>query len=133
MTLPAPGGDEIHETNSTRTASIRRAPRYGVFIGLGAIVGILVTVIVTTSFPADPDVGMWATVAYMSLYGVSAGVALGAVAALIADRVSRRRARVVTVERGAVEIVPEPEPEPEPVADSTADRASPPATDDTVS
>lgn len=91
------------ERDEPRTASVRRAPKYGAFIGVGAILGILVTVLVTTAFPADPAVGMWATVAYMSLYGISAGVALGAVAALIADRVSRRRARVVTVERGSVE------------------------------
>lgn len=90
------------EQHQTRTARVRRAPRYGAFIGVGAIVGIVVTVAVTTAFPADPDVGMWATVAYMSLYGVTAGVVLGGLAALIADRVSRRRARIVEVERGAV-------------------------------
>ncbi len=91
------------ESNEARAARVRRAPRFGAFIGVGAIVGLLVTVIVTTSFEADPSVGMWATVAYMSLYGVTGGVLLGAVAALIADRVSRRRARIVAVERGAVE------------------------------
>jgi len=81
---------------------MRRAPRFGAFIGVGAIVGIVVTVAVTTSFPADPAVGMWATVAYMSLFGVTAGIVLGAVAALIADRASRRHTQVVSVERGTV-------------------------------
>jgi len=117
------------ERDETRTARVRRAPKIGVFIGVGAIVGIIVTVAVTTSFPADPNVGMWATVAYMSLFGVTAGIVLGAIAALIADRVSRRRAQVVTVERGRVTAdaaptaptptetapaEPEPEAQPEP-------------------
>ncbi len=91
------------EQNEPRTVSVRRAPRYGAFIGVGVIVGIIVSVALTTAFPADPDVGMWATVAYVSLYGIAGGILLGAVAALIADRVSRRRARVVQVERGRVE------------------------------
>ena len=90
------------ERDETRSARVRRAPKIGVFIGVGAMVGIIVTVAVTTAFPADPSVGMWATVAYMSLYGVTGGIVLGALAALIADRVSRRRAKVVTVERGRV-------------------------------
>lgn len=99
------------ETHETRTASVRRAPKYGAFIGLGAVVGLLVTVVATTAFPADPEVGMVATVGYMSVFGVSAGAALGAVAALIADRVGRRRATVVEVERGVVETLPEPSAE----------------------
>lgn len=98
--------DELQET---RPARARRAPRFSVFIGLGIIVGLIVTAAVTTSLPADPAVGMWATVAYMSLYGVTGGAVLGAIAGLIADRVSRRRATIVTVERGRVqERVPGP-------------------------
>ncbi|MBO9577783.1 MAG: potassium transporter Trk [Microbacteriaceae bacterium] len=97
-----------NETHEQRTARVRRAPKYGVFIGLGAIVGLLVTVAVTTSFPADPAVGMWGTVGYMSLYGVSAGVVLGAVAAIVADAVSRRGSKLVEVERGAVQPAAEP-------------------------
>jgi len=100
------------ERDETRSAMVRRAPRFGAFIGVGVIVGIIVTVAVTTSFPADPSVGMWATVAYMSLYGVTAGAVLGAVAALIADRVSRRRAKPVSVERGRVSGSAEPQTQP---------------------
>ena len=130
MTLPesAAGGasqasqaDESHESHETRVASLRRAPRIGVFIGLGAIVGIIVTVAITTAFPADPNVGMWATVAYMGLFGVTGGIVLGAIVGLIADRVSRRHTQIVTVERGTIEWEPESEP---PAADPTVDSAS---------
>ena len=97
------------QSKQAQSARVRRAPRFGAFIGVGVIVGIVVTVALTTSFPADPAVGMTATVAYMSLFGITAGIVLGAVAALIADRVSRRHAQVVTVERGKV-VHEEPQP-----------------------
>jgi uncharacterized membrane protein len=97
----------------------------GVFIGLGAIVGIILTVSITTAFPADPAVGMWATVAYMSLFGVTGGIVLGAIAGLIADRVSRRHTKLVTVERGRIDWETGPETKPaaaEPAVDSADDR-----------
>jgi len=97
------------ETHDVEQATIRRAPRLGRFIGLGALLGFVVTLIVTMQFPADPDVGMTATVAYFALYGVSAGVVLGAVVGLIADRVSRRRSQPVTVEHAVVEEEPRAE------------------------
>jgi len=100
--------DEPVETHETRMATVRRAPRYGVFIGLGIVLGVIVAIALTLSFPADESVGMLPTVAYVSLYGIAAGAVLGAVVALIADRVSRSRVRVVEVERGAVEAAAEP-------------------------
>lgn len=82
---------------------IRRAPKLGVFIALGALVGAIVTLIVTSQFPADPSVGFAATAGYFLLYGIPAGVVLGAVVALIIDRVSIARSRTITVEREVVE------------------------------
>ena len=93
---------------------IRRAPKLPVFLVLGAVVGALVTLIVTSLFPADKHVGFAATVGYFMLYGIPAGVVLGAVVGLILDRVSTRRAKTVLVEREVVGEVGEPErPEPE--------------------
>jgi len=82
---------------SETEVSIRRAPRIGVFLILGAMLGLLVTLIVTSLFPADPNVGFLATFAYFCLYGIPAGIALGALVALVFDAVSRRRAKTVTV------------------------------------
>ena len=79
------------QTKQAQSARVRRAPRFGAFIGVGVIVGIVVTVALTTSFPADPAVGMTATVAYMSLFGITAGIVLGAVAALIAEQLRGRQ------------------------------------------
>ena len=84
---------------SESEVSIRRAPRIGVFLIFGAMLGALVTLILTTQFEPDPKVGFLATFAYFCLYGIPAGVALGGVVALVLDLVSSRRARTVTVTR----------------------------------
>lgn len=82
---------------------IRRAPKYAAFVVVGALVGAIVTLIVTAQFPADPGVGFGALFAYFALYGITGGIVLGAVLAIIIDRVSARRAKTVSVER---EVVP---------------------------
>ena len=87
--------------------SIRRAPKVPVFLVLGALLGFIVTLALTASFPTDPKIGFPATFGYFLLYGVPAGVVLGGVVAIILDRISSRRAKSVTVEHVTVD--PEPE------------------------
>lgn len=87
---------------SQSEVSIRRAPRIGVFLVLGALVGALVTLVLTSLFEPDPNVGFVASYAYFCLYGIPAGVALAAAIALVLDAISKRRARTVTVERDEV-------------------------------
>ena len=82
---------------------IRRAPKLGVFLLVGAAVGALVTLVLTSLFPADPAIGFAATFGYFLLFGAPFGAVLGAVVGLIVDRVSIARARTVTVEREIVE------------------------------
>lgn len=74
---------------------IRRAPKFSVFIVLGAVVGALVTLILTSLFPVDPSVGFGALFGYFAFYGVTAGVLVGAITALVFDRVLARRATTV--------------------------------------
>jgi hypothetical protein len=105
-------------------ANIRRAPKIPVFIVFGALIGGLVTIGLTVSFPVDQTVGLPATVGYFLLYGIPAGMALGALAAIVLDRVSARRTRTVTVEQTVVDPLPY-EGDDEPAADD----ASPPADD----
>mgnify|MGYP003945942375 CR=1 FL=1 len=83
-------------------ATVRRAPKFGAFIAVGGLIGFLVTAIVTMQFPADPAIGMTALVAYFSIFGVSAGAAIGALLALVIDRRSRRNVHQVTVEHAEV-------------------------------
>lgn len=87
---------------SESEVSIRRAPRIGVFLVLGAFVGAIVTLILTSMFRADPNVGFAASYAYFCLYGVPAGLVLGALIALVLDAISKRRARTVTVARDEI-------------------------------
>ena len=85
---------------------IRRAPKLPVFLVLGALLGFLVTLILTSQFKPDPHVGFLASFGYFLLYGIPAGVVVGALVGLVFDRVSIARARTVTVER---EVVGEPD------------------------
>lgn len=87
---------------SESDVSIRRAPRIGVFLIFGALLGGLVTLILTSLFEPDPAVGFLATFAYLCLFGIPAGVVLGALVALVFDVVSTRRARIVTVARDEI-------------------------------
>ena len=73
------------------------------FLVLGAFVGALVTLILTSQFPADPAVGFAATAGYFLLFGVPAGVALGAVGRADHRPCLASRARsTVTAEREVV-------------------------------
>lgn len=87
---------------SESEVSIRRAPKVGVFLVLGAVLGAIVTLILTSLFTADPTVGFLASFAYFCLFGVPAGLLLGAIVAIVLDVISTRRARTVTVARDEV-------------------------------
>jgi hypothetical protein len=84
---------------SESDVSIRRAPRIGVFLIFGAMLGAIVTLVLTSLFEPDPAVGFLASYAYFCLFGIPAGVVLGGLVALVLDLVSTRRARTVTVTR----------------------------------
>jgi MFS family permease len=79
--------------------SIRRAPKFSAFMIVGGGLGAITTFILTRLFPVDPLVGFWALFAYFALFGITAGVLLGALLALLLDWRSRRRAKTVVVER----------------------------------
>lgn len=96
---PQPAAPE----GEVQDATIRRAPKYAAFVVVGGLVGFVVTAIVTMQFPADPNVGLIALVAYFSLFGVSAGIVIGAVIAIVLDRRSLRRARPAKVEHAEVD------------------------------
>ena len=65
---------------------------------VGGGLGAVATFILTMAFPVDPSVGFGTLFGYFSLFGIPAGVAVGALVALIADRSSRRRAKSATAE-----------------------------------
>ena len=91
-------------TETTTEVRVRRAPRLPVFLVLGAVVGAILTLVATATIGhVDPKVGFTATFGYFCVFGVPAGIALGAVVGLLLDRRSQRRARIVTAEHERVE------------------------------
>lgn len=88
--------DETDAANETEVR-IRRAPKYPAFMIVGGGIGAIVTFVLTALFPVDPKVGFAALFGYFALYGVTGGVLVGALLALLFDRVLLRRARPATV------------------------------------
>lgn len=86
---------------------VRRAPKFGAFMVVGAGIALILTLIVTSLFPVDPSVGFGALFGYFCIYTIPAGVAIGAIIALVLDRRSLKRARTVAAEHEAVEAVAE--------------------------
>jgi hypothetical protein len=75
---------------------IRRAPKFSVFLILGAVLGVIAALVLTVTFPIDPNVGFGPTFGYFAIFGVTAGVFVGAVIAIILDRLLARRAKTVS-------------------------------------
>ena len=78
---------------------VRRAPRYYRFLIFGLLIGGLVTLGVTWMFPEQPDFSRLQVAGLLAIFVLPIGAALGALAALVIDRVSRRRARTIEMER----------------------------------
>ena len=96
----------MSETHSETEVTIRRAPKVGVFLILGGAVGAVVTLVLTMLQPDDAKVGYAALLGYFLLFGIPAGVTVGALVALVLDRVSRRRAKTAIAEHTVVEAPP---------------------------
>ena len=98
---------ESLETDQTSdTVTVRRAPRYGRFITLGAIVGAIAALILTFAFSGEPTIegeliefDKGQVFGFLLLICATIGVALGALVALLIDRSTARRARSVAVVR----------------------------------
>jgi H+/Cl- antiporter ClcA len=87
------------ETVTSETVRVRRTPRYARFMLVGALVCVVAAFIVTYSFPQGAGYDRNTVFGFMLLVAIAVGVALGALAALIADRIARKQARTVTADR----------------------------------
>jgi uncharacterized membrane protein YbhN (UPF0104 family) len=84
---------------SVDQVTVRRAPRYYRFMVLGLIVGVVVTLVLTFAFPEQDEFNRFQVFGFTGIFITGICVGLGAVVAIVLDRVSRRRARTVSVER----------------------------------
>lgn len=98
--------DQPRSTVTSDEVRVRRAPKYGRFIIAGALLGFIGALIATTAFPVDEKVGFVPMLAYLSCYGIPAGVVVFSVIAIVVDRATARRARTVQAERESVEAPP---------------------------
>lgn len=95
-------------THQTVEATVRPVPRYGVFIGLGVVLGIIVAGILTAVGSYEPSAALSVVYppgqvfGFALLWTVPIGVAVGGGVALILDRLARKRARVVRVDHERV-------------------------------
>lgn len=97
---------ELETDQTSDTVTVRRAPRYGRFITLGAILGAVAALILTFAFSGEPTIegeliefDKGQVFGFLLLICATIGVALGALVALLIDRSTARRARSVDVLR----------------------------------
>jgi hypothetical protein len=86
-----------------REVTVRRAPKYVPFLILGGLVGVVAAAIIAYALPGDESYDASSVFGFFMVLCAAGGVILGAVVALVMDRVSVRRA-----ERAVVEPAPEP-------------------------
>lgn len=98
--------DQTNPAPERATVQVRRAPKIPAFMVVGGLLGFLVVLVITPLFPVDPLVGLPALVGYFSLYGITAGVVLGALVGIVLDRRSQKRAHTLDAEREVVEPLP---------------------------
>ena len=88
-------------------ADVRRAPKYGVFAALGAMLGVVVAMILSTVFDGTAEPSRYTEIQYTTsqafgfilLWCVPAGILLGMLVALVLDRTVGRRVRTAHVVR----------------------------------
>lgn len=104
-----PAGDEVpREVTSRDSVRVRRAPRYPRFIILGAGLGVIATFVATMLFPIDESIGASRIFGFLLLFGVTAGVVLGSLVAIILDRIATRRAKQLDAEHTTVDAADTP-------------------------
>lgn len=119
----APEADtEVATVYTSGKVSVRRSPRYWRFLIIGVFVGIVVALILTFAFPANPDYSLTQVFGFLLLVS---GVVFGALAlfiGLIIDRSMTKRMKIVAADR--VDVHPAG-PHPTDAAPADADAAEP--------
>ena len=81
-----------------RQVRVRRAPKIGVFLLIGAVLGALVAIVAVNVTPPDPTVPKIQAIGFLVLLLAPVGALVVGVLALVLDRIAERRARTVEVE-----------------------------------
>lgn len=102
--LEAEHGEAVRD--DVVTATLRRSPKYTMFLLLGAALGVVIALILTVAFSGtqQPSAEGYAysqgqVFGFLILICVPVGLVVSGTVALILDRAAARRARELTVER----------------------------------
>lgn len=96
------------DSRETVEATVRRVPRYGVFIAMGIVLGIIAAGILTMMGNYEPSETLDVVYPPMQVFGfallwtVPIGIALGGLVAILLERIARRHDRVVRVDRETI-------------------------------
>lgn len=82
-----------------RQVTVRRAPKFGPFMGLGALIGFIAALIVAYTGPADPTLTRESVLGFFTVVFAIPGLLIGALVVLLLDRISVRRMKRATAER----------------------------------
>lgn len=106
------GGVTESAQHDIETATVRRSPRYAIFLVMGAALGIVAALTLTFAFDGTSDKSPSTQVLYstsqvfgfLCLVCIPIGLAVGAVVALLIDRSLARRTREVRIDHERVEV-----------------------------
>jgi len=96
------------ESSQSVEATVRRVPRYGVFMAIGVVLGIIAAGILTMVGTYEPSTTLdvvyppGQVFGFALLWTVPIGIGLGGLVAIILERIARRHDRVVRVDRETV-------------------------------
>ena len=91
---------------TTASVTVQRSPRYLRFFFAGVALGVIVALILTFSFPADPQFTQTQVFGFLVIFTGIAGGVLGLVFALVVDRIYSRHGIETTAERTVVNEAP---------------------------
>lgn len=95
---PAPDSAP-QEAPARREVTIRRAPRFAPFMGLGVLLGVVIAAIVAYAGPGDATLTRESIFGFFIMVFAIPGLLLGALLVLVLDRISVRRSRRAVAER----------------------------------
>lgn len=119
-TQPRGSTTPVEDQGGLTTLSLRRAPKVSVFLSTGAVIGLLAGIIIGMLGSGSVEFTTAQVIGYMAVIFALLGMALGAVAYVIADRLSVRRARDV---QARMESHSAAEDRREPVAQADGERS----------
>ncbi|MBQ3358642.1 MAG: potassium transporter Trk [Microbacterium sp.] len=123
------------ETPQTVEATVRHVPRYGVFMGIGVVLGVIAAGILTFTGSFEESQALdvvyppGQVFGFLLLWTVPIGIALGGVVALTLERTGRRHDRVVRVDRETIIEIHDEAPEAQAAPEAAASDAPAPERD----